>query len=65
MQYRETINRKLEAIDGCLRKLDFILKRQGTKEEFFQVVEEIKSLNEEIKSYISRENTTGNEINRV
>ena len=64
MQYRETINSKLDAIDGCLRKLDFILKRQGSKEEFTQIVEEIQNLNDEIKSYISRENLSANEINK-
>jgi hypothetical protein len=63
MQYRETINRKLEAIEGNQRKMEFILKRGGNAIEFSQLIESTKELISEVKSYIERENLSGHELN--
>ncbi len=63
MQYRETINRKLEAIEGNQRKMEFILKRGGNTIEFSQLIESTKELISEVKSYIERENLSGHELN--
>ena len=64
MKYRETIIRKLESIEGSLRKMDFMLKRGGSSNEFSSEVENISNLTKEVKSYIEREDLSGHEINK-
>jgi hypothetical protein len=65
MQYRETINKKLDAIDGNIRKLDFLIKRGGVPGDILQLLEATKELNNEVRSYVARENFSGSEINKV
>ena len=49
MRNRETINRKLEQIESNLTKMVFVLKRQGTREEFETLVDNTKDLAEQLK----------------
>ena len=64
MKYRETIVRKIESIEGSLRKMDFMLKRGGSSNEFTTEIENISNLTNEIKSYIEREDLSGHELNK-
>jgi len=63
MLNREIIRRKLEKLEGNLTKLQFILRRQGSLEEYVQVHEEMKELISEVKGYIEHEPRSANEIN--
>lgn len=63
MLNREIIRRKLEKLESNLTKQQFILRRQGTLEEYTQVHNDMKELVNEIKGYIEHEPRTGNEIN--
>jgi hypothetical protein len=65
MRNRETINRKLEQIESNLTKMVFVLKRQGTREEFETLVDNTKDLAEQIKAFISMEPISPNEINKL
>jgi len=65
MRNRETINRKLEQIESNLTKMVFVLKRQGTREEFETLVDNTKDLTEQIKAFISIEPISPNEINKL
>jgi hypothetical protein len=39
MKNREIIMRRLETIESNMSKLDFILKRQGSRDEFENVID--------------------------
>ena len=65
MRNRETINRKLEQMESNLTKMAFVLRRQGSREDFEQLIDSTKDLVEQIKSYVSMEPISPNEINKV
>jgi len=60
---RETIRYKLERMESNLTKLDFILKRQGSVDEFLNTTKELKELVVQVKAYIELEPRSSNEIN--
>lgn len=63
MVNREIIRRKLEKLESNLGKLDFLVKRGGSIEDFLHTTDEMKSLVEELKAYIEYEPRSANEIN--
>ena len=65
MRNRELINRKLENLESNLAKMNFMLKRQSSVEEFNVIVENSRELIETIKSFVSMEPMSPNEINKV
>jgi 5-bromo-4-chloroindolyl phosphate hydrolysis protein len=65
MLNREIIRRKLEKIESNLTKLQFILRRQGSLDEYVQVQNEMKELVSEVKGYIEHEPRSANELNNI
>lgn len=65
MRNRELINRKLENLESNLAKMNFMLKRQSSIEEFNVIVENSRELIETIKSFVSMEPMSPNEINKI
>lgn len=63
MVNREIIRRKLEKLESNLSKLDFLVKRKGSIEDFLHTTDEMKILVEEIKAFIEYEPRSANEIN--
>jgi hypothetical protein len=63
MLNREIIRRKLEKLESNLTKQQFVLRKQGTMDEYVQIHNDMKELVSEIKGYIEHEPRTGNEIN--
>ena len=65
MLNREIIRCKLEKIESNLTKLQFILRRQGSLDEYVQVQNEMKELVSEVKGYIEHEPRSANELNNI
>ena len=63
MKNREIIMRRLEHIESNMTKLDFILKRQGNREEFEEVIFDIKEYINDAKAFIQQEPLSPGEIN--
>ena len=63
MKNREIIMRRLETIESNMSKLDFILKRQGSREEFEDVIADIRDKVNEAKAFIQQEPLSPGEIN--
>ena len=64
MRNREIFNRKLENLESNLTKMSYLLRRQGTKDEYDDMITACRDLIEQMKSYINMEPVTPNEINR-
>jgi hypothetical protein len=63
MKNREIMMRRLERAEGGIEKLHFILSRQGSREQFEEVLQEIRELIHETKSFIQQEPLGPGEIN--
>ena len=63
MKNREIIMRRLEHIESNMTKLDFILKRQGNREEFEEVIFDTKEYINDAKAFIQQEPLSPGEIN--
>jgi protein-arginine kinase activator protein McsA len=63
MKNREIIMRRLETIESNMSKLDFILKRQGSREEFEEVIANIRDKVNEAKAFVQQEPLSPGEIN--
>jgi hypothetical protein len=63
MKNREIIMRRLETIESNMSKLDFILKRQGSREEFEDVIADIRDKVNEAKAFVQQEPLSPGEIN--
>jgi len=64
MKYRDIITRKLENLEGTLRVLDTIVKRQSPIAEYKANISKMNDLLEEVKSYIEAEPKSVGEINK-
>lgn len=64
MKNREIIMRRLETIESNMSKLDFILKRQGSREEFEDVIFDTRDKINEAKAFIQQEPLSPGEINQ-
>jgi hypothetical protein len=63
MKNREIIMRRLEHIESNMTKLDFILKRQGSREEFETIIFDTKEYINDAKAFIQQEPLSQGEIN--
>ena len=63
MKNREIIMRRLETIESNMSKLDFILKRQGSRHEFEDVIADVRDKVNEAKAFIQQEPLSPGEIN--
>jgi hypothetical protein len=63
MKNREIMMRRLERAEGGIEKLHFILSRQGSREQFEEVLQEIRELIQETKAFIQQEPLGPGEIN--
>jgi protein-arginine kinase activator protein McsA len=63
MKNREIIMRRLETIESNMSKLDFILKRQGSREEFEDVIADIRDKVNEAKAFVQQEPLSPGEVN--
>jgi protein-arginine kinase activator protein McsA len=64
MKNREIIMRRLETIESNMSKLDFILKRQGSREEFEDVIADIRDKVNEAKAFVQQEPLSPGEVNQ-
>jgi len=64
MKNRETIMRRLERIESNMSKLDLILKRQGSREEFEEIIADTKEYVNDAKSFVQQEPLSPGEINQ-
>ncbi len=55
--------RRLEHIESNMSKLDFVLKRQGTREEFENIILDTKDAVNDAKAFVQQEPQSPNEIN--
>ena len=63
MKNREIIMRRLEHIESNMTKLDFLLKRQGSREEFETVIFDTKEYINDVKAFVQQEPLSPGEIN--
>jgi hypothetical protein len=63
MKNREIIMRRLEHIESNMTKLDFILKRQGSREEFETIIFDTKEYINDAKAFVQQEPLSQGEIN--
>ena len=63
MKNRDIIMRRLEHIESNMSKLDFILKRQGNREEFEEVIQDTKDYINDAKSFVQQEPLSPGEVN--
>ena len=55
--------RRLERIESNLEKMNLVLKRQGSREEFEEVIQDIRDILSDAKSFIQQEPLSPGEIN--
>jgi hypothetical protein len=63
MKNREIMMRRVEKIEGNMEKLHLILSRQGTREQFEEIIQDTRELIQETKSFIQQEPLSPGEIN--
>jgi DNA-directed RNA polymerase specialized sigma subunit len=64
MKNREIMMRRLERAEGNIEKLHFTLNRQGTREQFEEILQETRELIQETKAFIQQEPLGPGEINQ-
>jgi hypothetical protein len=64
MKNRDIIMRRLETIESNMSKLDFILKRQGSREEFEETIADTRDKISEAKAFVQQEPLSPGEINQ-
>lgn len=62
MRYRNQVNIKLDILENNLRTLEQIVQRQLPVQEYLDTLERTKNILEEVKSLISIEPITNDEI---
>lgn len=55
--------RRLEHIESNMSKLDFVLKRQGSREEFENIILDTKDAVNDAKAFVQQEPQSPGEIN--
>ena len=55
--------RRLERIESNLEKMNLVLKRQGSREEFEEVIQDIRDVLSDAKSFVQQEPLSPGEIN--
>jgi hypothetical protein len=63
MKNRDIIMRRLEHIESNMSKLEFVLKRQGSREEFENIILDTKDSVNDAKAFVQQEPQSPGEIN--
>ena len=63
MKNREIIMRRLERAESNMEKLNFVLSRQGTREQFNDLIQEIREVIQDAKSFVQQEPMSQGEVN--
>jgi len=63
MKNREIIMRRLERAESNMEKLNFLLSRQGTREQFNEVIQETREVIQDAKSFVQQEPMSQGEVN--
>jgi len=63
MKNRDIIMRRLEKAEGLVAKMEFGVKRGTTVEEFEVLLNEMKDVLSDAKSFVQQEPVSPNEIN--
>jgi hypothetical protein len=63
MKNREIIMRRLEKAESNMEKLNFLLSRQGTREQFNDVIQETREVIQDAKSFVQQEPMSQGEVN--
>jgi len=64
MKNREIIMRRLEKAESNMEKLSFFLNRQGTREQFSEVIQETREVIQDAKSFVQQEPLGPGEVNQ-
>lgn len=62
MRYRNQVNIKLDILENNLRTLEQIVQRQLPVKEYLETLEKTKAILEDVKSLVSLEPITNDEI---
>ena len=65
MKNRNIIMRRLEKAEGLVAKMEFGVKRGTTIEEFEVLLNEMKDVLSDAKSFVQQEPVSPNEINNI
>ena len=65
MKNRNIIMRRLEKAEGLVAKMEFGVKRGTTVEEFEVLLNEMKDVLSDAKSFVQQEPISPNEINNI
>jgi hypothetical protein len=63
MKNREIMMRRLERAEGGIEKLHFILSRQGSREQFEEVLQILRETISETKMFVDSEPKSPGELN--
>ena len=63
MKNRDIVLRKIDSIDSNMNKLNFILNR-GDRDASYEIVESVRDLVSQLKTYIESEPIIGKELNK-
>jgi hypothetical protein len=63
MKNRDIIMRRLEHIESNMSKLEFVLKRQGSREEFENIILNTKDSVNDAKAFVQQEPQSPGEVN--
>jgi hypothetical protein len=63
MKNRDIIMRRLEHIESNMSKLEFVLKRQGSREEFENIILDTKDSVNDAKAFVQQEPQSPGEVN--
>jgi len=64
MKNREIIMRRLEKAEGNIEKMYFLLHREGTREQFEEVLQDTRETIQDAKSFVQQEPIGPGEINQ-
>jgi len=63
MRNRDLVVKKLEQLDSNLTRIEYYIKRQGSPEDIYLIINESKEKIEQTKDIIQQEPFSPNEIN--
>jgi hypothetical protein len=63
MKNRDIVLRKIDSIDSNMNKLNFTLNR-GDRDASYEIVESVRDLVSQLKTYIESEPIIGKELNK-
>ena len=61
MQHREIITQKLERLEGRISRMESLISRGGTSQDFKFEIETSKDIIQDVKDFIQREPRTAGE----